>query len=136
MDNCPQFVSNILATLCAVAGMRLTVATEYHPQSNGQEERLNKMLAACSRHYIDKHQKNWDTHVRPLTYGYNRQVHRTTNTSPFSLMLSKETPEASMSKNTRKPKEPSTLPPAQAIQKSLENLRLLKQRVKRASNQA
>lgn len=96
-DSGSQFVSKIFAALCASVGTKLATTTECHPQATGQVERLSKTLVARLRHYISEHQTSWDTYVQPLTYGCNTQVHRTTNTSPFTLELGEEPPRALVS---------------------------------------
>ena len=63
--------------------------TTYHPQSNGQTERFNRTLVQRLRHYLEEHQRDWDDYVQPLTFAYNTQVHRSTETTPFDLLLTR-----------------------------------------------
>lgn len=42
------------------------------------------------RHFIYEHQINSDWFVQPVTYEYNTQVHHTSQTSLFSLILSRD----------------------------------------------
>ena len=44
------------------------------------------------RNYVNEHQKDWDTYASALTYAYNTHVHRSTNTTPFDLVLSRPPP--------------------------------------------
>lgn len=43
-----------------------------------------------------EHQTEWDALIQPLIYAYNMQVHRTTNTTPFDLVLSRRTPSTTV----------------------------------------
>lgn len=61
---------------------------EHHPQSNEQVDKYDKTLVPGLRLYIDKHQADCDLFVQLSTYGYNTQVHITTQTSSFSHILS------------------------------------------------
>ena len=73
-------------------GIKRLAITAHHAQTNGQKERYNQTLEKRLRYYVNEHQDNWDLHVQPLTYAYNAQVHRSTGTSPFSLILTRHPP--------------------------------------------
>lgn len=61
--------------------------TAYHPQTNEHVERCNRTIPIRLRHCIAGHQQNWDFFVQPLTYAYNTELHRSTNTSMYRLVL-------------------------------------------------
>lgn len=63
--------------------------TAYHPQCNGQTERYNRSFVTRLRHYVSKHQDDWDRFVQILTYAYNMQVHRSSGFTPFQLLLTR-----------------------------------------------
>ncbi|CDF39905.1 unnamed protein product [Chondrus crispus] len=65
------------------------LTTAYHPQTNGQTERFNRTLVQRLRHYVAEHQRDWDEYIQPLTFAYNTQVHRSTETTPFDLVLTR-----------------------------------------------
>lgn len=117
-------------------GPKSVSMTEYHYQANGRLERFNKMLAARLRRHINEHQNDWDNYVQPLTYGYNAQVHCTTKTVLFSLMLSREPPGAIIRKKSRSSEDYITMKPVLEKQKVLENLRLHRKQAKRALQKA
>ena len=54
------------------------------------------MILAMLRNYLNEHQNNWDRYATPLTYSYNCQVHRSTNTTPSNLVLPRPLPEFSL----------------------------------------
>ena len=91
-DNGPQFVAKFFETICSMLGVRHFTTTAYHPQTNGQAERFNRTIVQRLRHYVAEHQTDWDLYIQPLTYAYNMQVHRTTGTTPFDLILSRHPP--------------------------------------------
>ena len=38
---------------------------------------------------MEEHQRDWDDYVQPLTFAYNTQVHPSTETTPFDLVLTR-----------------------------------------------
>lgn len=99
-DNCPQFSSKFFSSLCSLLGNNLKTTTAYHPQSNFQTERYNKKIIARLRHYVNELKSNWDSLFQPLTYAYNNQIHISTGTTPFSLELSRNPPNPTISRST------------------------------------
>ena len=88
-DNAPQFVAKFSEAVCLLLGLKHVTTTAYHPQGNGQTERYEQTLATRLRIFIDRDNKSWDRLIQPVTYAYNSQVHRTTNETPFSLVLTR-----------------------------------------------
>lgn len=85
--NAPQFASKFFAVVCQLLGVKTRSTTAYHPQAKGKVERFYETLVQRLRHYVAENQRDWDRHVEPSTYAYNYQVHRTTGTTPFDLVL-------------------------------------------------
>ena len=91
-DNGKQFVAQLFQSVCKILGVSNIFTATYHPQTNGQVERYNRTILSMLRNYVNEHQSDWDEYVSALTYAYNTHVHRTTKTTPFSLVLSREPP--------------------------------------------
>lgn len=91
-DNGPLFVPTSFAALYPFMGTKMATTAEFHHQANGQVERFKKALVAYLRHQNGEYQTNWDQYVQSLTYENNTPVQRTTKTSPFSLVLSRQPP--------------------------------------------
>lgn len=91
-DNGSNFTSKFFQSICLAIGSKNLFTTAYHPQTNGQAERYNRTLVTRLRHFVAEHQRNWDEFVQPLTYAYNMQVHASTGTTPFDLILSRHPP--------------------------------------------
>lgn len=45
----PQFISQVWKAFCDSLGEKISLTSGYHPQSNGQTERLNQELVAALR---------------------------------------------------------------------------------------
>lgn len=96
MDNGPQFVGKFLTLVCGHLGVEHLTKTAYHPQTNDQAKRFNRTLVTSIRHSVANHQRDWDMYVHLLTYAYNKHVHRSTNASPYSVVLSEHPSELSL----------------------------------------
>jgi transposase InsO family protein len=60
-DRDPRFTSNIFRELCALMGVQQNMSTAFHPQSDGQTERVNRVLEDMLRHFVGPLQDDWDT---------------------------------------------------------------------------
>jgi hypothetical protein len=59
------------------------MSTAFHPQTDGQTERVNEVLEVYLRHYCSFQQDDW-TDLLPLAeHAYNTAVSETTKMSPF-----------------------------------------------------
>lgn len=91
-ENGTHFVINFFATMCSLLGVKPLTTAAYRIQTNDRAERFNKTIYVRLRHYFVEHQKNWSTVVQPLKTAYNRSIQRSTNQTPFSLVLRRQPP--------------------------------------------
>jgi len=82
-DRGPQFTAQFYKILLENLGIRPCRSTAFHPQSDGQTERVNQTLEQYLRCYTTAHQDNW-TSILPLAqFAYNNASHSSTGVSPF-----------------------------------------------------
>jgi hypothetical protein len=62
----------------------------YHPQTNGQVERMNHTLAMMISMYITDDQTNWDEQLPFICFAYNTARQESTGFSPFFLLYGRE----------------------------------------------
>ena len=86
-DNGPQVAAKFFDAVCALLGVRHYLTTAYNPQTNGQTERFNRTLVQRLRHYVEVHKWDWEEYIQPLTFAYNTKFYRSTETTPFDLVL-------------------------------------------------
>ena len=55
----------------------------FHPQTDGQTERVNQELEQYLKMFIDHRQKQWPDWLETAEFTYNNKVHSSTKTSPF-----------------------------------------------------
>ena len=65
--------------------MRVNLSTAYHPQSDGQTERMNRTLGDMLRNFAGRNPAVWDTHLSAAEFALNNAVNRSTGKSPFFL---------------------------------------------------
>ena len=64
-------------------GVRLLYTTPYHPQTDGQTERINQILEEYIRMNVNYLQDNWDDLLPMAQFAYNNHVNETTKMFPF-----------------------------------------------------
>ncbi|KAG0158309.1 hypothetical protein PDIDSM_5822 [Penicillium digitatum] len=82
-DRDKLFTSNMWQSFADQMGIELRLSTAYHPQTNGQTERVNQTLKQYLRHYVNYQQDNWAGLLPTAQLAYNNAVHSTTNETPF-----------------------------------------------------
>jgi hypothetical protein len=84
-DRGPQFASKFMKELCGALGIKRNLSTAYHPQTDGQTERINQEVEAYLRSFITFKQDDW-THWLPMAeFHYNDKTHSATKNTPFYL---------------------------------------------------
>ena len=65
-----------------ILGIQTKLSTAYHPQTDGQTERLNQDVEQYLRLFISQRQNDWPKWIACAEFTYNK-VHSTTKVSPF-----------------------------------------------------
>jgi len=84
-DRDARFTSMFWTTLMKDFGVKLAMSTAYHPQTDGQSERMVRTFKEMLRHYISNTQHDWVDHISSLEFAYNNSVNPTTGFTPFEL---------------------------------------------------
>ena len=64
--------------------------TPYHPQANGQTERVNGTLVSIFRKTIHDSKRDWDVKLTVVLWAYCTTLKVTTQATPFSLVYGLE----------------------------------------------
>ena len=65
--------------------VKLAATTMYHPQEDGQTERINQELEQFLRLFINQRQDDWDNLLPFTEFQYNNHIHSTTQNVSFFL---------------------------------------------------
>jgi hypothetical protein len=61
------------------------MSTAYHPQTDGQTERMNRILEEVLRHYINPSHTSWESLLPWVEFAVNSATQESVKTSPFRL---------------------------------------------------
>jgi hypothetical protein len=64
-------------------GIKVNLSTAYHPQTDGQTERVNQVLEQYLRIYSNYHQNDWSIHLPLAEFTFNNSINQSTKFSPF-----------------------------------------------------
>ena len=81
----PQFIVEFTWELYQHLGVKLAATTAYHPQGNGQMERVNQELEQYLQLFVNERQDDWDKLLPLAKFQYNNHVHSATQQTPFML---------------------------------------------------
>jgi len=82
-DRGPQFTSKFWSSLLKMCGVHPNRSTAFHPQSDGQTERVNQILEQYLRMFCNYQQSNWAELLPLAEFAYNNTEHSSTKFSPF-----------------------------------------------------
>ena len=84
-DRGPQFASKFMEDLTKVLGTKRKLSTAYHPQTDGQTERINQEIGTFLQHYVNYKQDDWTEWLAMAEFAYNDKKHAATGRTPFEL---------------------------------------------------
>ena len=82
-DRDKLFVSQYWKTLVARIGVKLKLSTAFHPETDGQTERMNRTLEQYLRGFVNTEQNNWATLLPTAQLTLNNAMSQTTGLTPF-----------------------------------------------------
>ena len=84
-DRGVQFAVGIIKELNNLLGIQTKLSTAYHPQMDGQTERINQELEQYLRVFIDHRQEQWPDWLGTAEFAYNNKIHAATKNSLFKV---------------------------------------------------
>lgn len=82
-DRDKLFTSKIWQSFADIIRIEHRLSTTYHPQTNGQTERVNQTLEQYLQYYINYQQDNWAGLLSLTQFVYNNTIHTTTKETLF-----------------------------------------------------
>src|ERR1700759_2310956 len=85
-DRGPQFGSRVFQEMCKLLKIDHRMSTAYHPQTDGETERVNQEIETYLRIFCASEPKKWNTYLPMAEFAHNNRAHETSKMSPFQIM--------------------------------------------------
>src|SRR3569833_74289 len=80
------FTSQFWDKVTSLWGTQLRMSTAYHPQSDGQTERMNRLLQDYLRHYVSPFHDDWEDYLCMAEFAINNAKNESTGDTPFKMV--------------------------------------------------
>ena len=87
-DQGPQFALQVMGDLCKQLGIQPKLSTTFHPQMDGQTERMNRDLQQYLHLVTVEKQHEWANWLPIAQFSYNTKKQASTQKSPFKVTWS------------------------------------------------
>ena len=110
-DRDSKFTSAFWKNLQKLLGTNLNMSTAFHPQTDGQTERMNSVLEDMLRHYVSPDQQDWDLFLSLAEFCMNNAYKSSIQCTPFQLVYGKnpKTPASAHLQNIKEQNPTATL---------------------------
>lgn len=126
-DRDPVFVSKFWGELFNAMGTKIKLSTAYHPQTDGQTERVNQCIEMYLRCITGHKPRQWTKWLAMAEWWYNTTFHSAIGVSPYKALYSQNPPSLNF-------QSPATKVPAvdQFLRERAEVQRLVKENLVKA----
>ena len=85
-DKDPRFTSRFLKELKSALGTKLKFSTAFHPQIDGQSERLIKVLEDMLRGCVMEFLGSWDKYIPLMEFANNNSFQSSIGMAPYEVL--------------------------------------------------
>ncbi|GMI63339.1 hypothetical protein HRI_000003200 [Hibiscus trionum] len=85
-----RFTSRFWVCLHQALGARLNFSSSYHPQTDGQSERVIQVLEDMLRCCVIEFQESWEKHLPLVEFAYNNSYQASIQMAPYEAFIRKE----------------------------------------------
>ena len=86
-DRDPRFTSKFMQEVANAFDIDMRYSTAYHPETDGQTERVNQEAIIILRHYVSSLRLNWKDKLDSVQIALNNRLNQATQQSAFQVML-------------------------------------------------
>lgn len=84
-DRDPKFTGHFFRELVKLWGASQGMSSAFHPQTDGNTERVNRVMEDMLRHFVKPDQTNWDDLLPLVEFAINNSYHESIKSTPFLL---------------------------------------------------
>ncbi|KAL5752232.1 hypothetical protein ACOSQ2_022739 [Xanthoceras sorbifolium] len=89
-DRDPRFTSRFWGKLQEALGTRLNFSTAFHPQTDGQSERVIQVLEDMLRSCVIDFEGSWDRHIPLVEFVYNNSFQSSIGMAPYEVLYGRK----------------------------------------------
>lgn len=89
-DRDVKFRSVFWKNLFEELGTQLNFSMAYHPQTDGQTERVNQVVEDMLREYVMQQPTKWEDYLHLVEFSYNNGYHTSLLMSPFEVLYGRK----------------------------------------------
>jgi hypothetical protein len=123
-DRDTRFTSLFWKELMKLMNIEQRLGSAFHPESDGQTERSNRTLETMLRHYVNENNNDWAKHLTAAEIAINNCQQSSTKFSPFYMNYGFNPRFPFLVQSTAKVTDPSTVPAAEAVIKTIQQTTL------------
>ena len=132
-DRDPRFTSEFFQQLCKLLDIKQRMSTAFHPQTDGQTERMNRTLEEMLRSFVRPSLNDWDIHLPCCEFAMNNAFNESIRATPFYLNYGRH-PKSPTDFAFKSPVEPSESFPAkmkESLERAKDCMRIAQERQSR-----
>jgi transposase InsO family protein len=134
-DRGPTFKSHFLKALYQRLGIRPSLSSAFHPETDGQTERVNQTIEHYLRAFVSHKQDDWVKWLSTAEFSYNNAAHSATGTSPFFALYGRHPSITPTGEITSVPAAEEHIKQLVQVQEEvLSSLHMAKERMKAGNN--
>src|SRR6202522_1632379 len=85
-DRDSRFTSRFWTSLQTALGTQLNLSTSYHPEKDGQTERVNQVMEDMLRMYVMNNKTQWEKYLPLVEFAYNNSYHSSIGMPPYEAL--------------------------------------------------
>jgi transposase InsO family protein len=89
-DRDTKFTSNFWRGLFKIFGTNLNFSTSYHPQTDGEIERVNRIIEDMMRMYVMDKPSKWEDYLHLVEFAYNNGYQDSLRMRPFEALYGRK----------------------------------------------
>ena len=85
-DRDSRFTSRFWQSLQRSLGTQLNFSMAYHPETDGQTERVNQVMEDMLKMYVMDQQNQWEKYLPLVEFAYNNSYHSSLGAAPYEVL--------------------------------------------------